>query len=110
MFVEKSKVEETVRKTFDQITEELKRRAKKLLEESISEVETYEELEEKFSKTNPGFVKTNWCGDVGCADLIKDKLKADIRGTRYGEDEKTFGPCIICTEKAEEVVYISRSY
>jgi len=110
MFVERSKVVETIRKTFNQITDELKSRAKKLLEDSISEVVTYEELEEKFAKTNPGFVKTNWCGDVECADLIKDKLRADIRGTLYGKEEKTTGPCIICTEEAEEVVYISRAY
>ena len=110
MFIEKSKIIETVRKTFDQITEELKLKAKKLLDDSISDAATYEELEEKFAKSNPGFVRTNWCGDVECADLIKDKLKADIRGTLYGEDEETFGPCIICTEKAEDVVYISRAY
>ena len=110
IFVEKKKIVDTVRKTFDDITDELKKKAKKLLEESISEVVTYEELEEKLAKTNPGFVKANWCGDVECADLIKEKLRADIRGTLYGEEEETTGPCVICTEKAEEVVYISRAY
>ena len=110
IFVETDKIIETIIELFDKITEELKNRAKKLLEESISDVNTYDELEKKFKGKNPGFVRANWCGDVECADLIKEKLKAEIRGTLYGVDEKPFGPCVICTEEAQEVAYISKAY
>ena len=110
IFVETDKMIETIIELFDKITEELKNRAKKLLEESISDVNTYKELETKFKGKNPGFVRANWCGDVECADLIKEKLKAEIRGTLYGVDEKPFGPCVICTEEAQEVAYISKAY
>ncbi|MCG3215419.1 MAG: proline--tRNA ligase [Candidatus Heimdallarchaeota archaeon] len=110
IFVEKSKIVKAIKEAFDIITEELKNRSKTLLEKSITEVVAYDELESTFTDRNPGFVKTNWCGDEECADLIKEKLRAEIRGTLYGEEEEPFGPCIICNEEAKEVVYISRSY
>ncbi|MHA2357375.1 MAG: aminoacyl--tRNA ligase-related protein, partial [Candidatus Heimdallarchaeaceae archaeon] len=110
VFVEKDKLVETIKDLFNKITEELKIRAKQLLEDSISTVNNYEELKDKFTGKLSGFVRANWCGDEECADLIKEKLKAEIRGTLYGEKEETYGLCVICNEEATEVAYISRAY
>jgi len=109
-FVAKDKIIETITTLFQEITEELKSRAKQLLEESMSDAKTYDELVNKMNSKKPGFVRTNWCGDITCADEIKERLKAEIRGTLYGEEEEIFGSCIICDEEAKEVVYISKSY
>ncbi len=37
-----------------------------------------------------GLIRTNWCDKKECADEIKDKAQADIRGTLFGKVEKVF--------------------
>ncbi|MHA1400249.1 MAG: proline--tRNA ligase [Candidatus Heimdallarchaeaceae archaeon] len=108
--VKTENVVEEITKLFDAITEELKARAKKLLDNSITDVTTYEELEEKFANSNPGYIRTNWCTKLSCAEHIKEKFRANILGTKYGEEEKPFGSCPICGEEGKEVVYLSRTY
>ncbi|MHA1686553.1 MAG: proline--tRNA ligase [Candidatus Heimdallarchaeaceae archaeon] len=110
VFVSKEDVISVIRKLFDEITEELRNRAQKLLAESIHTVTTYEELKARFNATKPGFVRTNWCGNVDCAQHIKETFKANILGTKYNEKEEVFGKCVVCDSDAIEVVYIAKTY
>lgn len=44
-----------------------------------------------------------------CAELIEKETGAKVRGTQL-EKEKASGKCVICDNKANEVVYIARDY
>jgi len=87
----------------------LQKRADKLLKDNISHPKDYEELKE-IQKTKRGFCRANWCGDEACGDKVKDDTGADIRGTREDIKEEPDGNCIICGEKAKEMVYIAPAY
>jgi prolyl-tRNA synthetase len=45
-----------------------------------------------------------------CADLVKEKCSANVRGTRYGKGDRAHGSCIACGKPASAVVYIARQY
>ncbi len=87
----------------------LQKRADKLLKDNISHPKDYEELKE-IQKTKRGFCRANWCGDEACGEKVKDDTGADIRGTREDIKEEPDGNCIICGEKAKEMVYIAPAY
>jgi prolyl-tRNA synthetase len=47
---------------------------------------------------------------LACADELKDKTGAEIRGTRIDVEEKAEGVCVVCGKQATEIVYLARSY
>jgi prolyl-tRNA synthetase len=102
-------VAKDLKKILKEIHKFLQKRADKLLEDSMSFPENYDQLVE-IQKTKRGFSKANWCGDVTCAEKVKEDTGADIRGTRHDIDEKPVGKCIVCGDKAKEVVYIAPAY
>jgi len=87
----------------------LQKKADNLLANSISYPKTYQELIE-IQSTKRGFSRANWCGDIACADKVKNDTGADIRGTREDIKEKPDGKCLICGTEAKSVVYISSAY
>jgi prolyl-tRNA synthetase len=58
-----------------------------------------------------GYVKTGWCGDEACEQVIKEKVAAEIVMLPLDEDA---GPvhddCTICGDPAEETAYFAKSY
>ena len=97
------------KKILKEIHKYLQKRADKLLKSSISHPKDYEELIE-IQNTKRGFCRANWCGDIACADKIKDETGADIRGTREDIQEEPDGKCIACGKDSREVVYIAPAY
>ncbi len=62
-----------------------------------------------------GFVRVPFCTDQKegekCADIVKEKCHANIRGTLYGSDETPKGKkCIACGKPAAIYVYAARQY
>jgi prolyl-tRNA synthetase len=61
-----------------------------------------------------GFTKVNFCSREKegrhCAEKIKEKLHAEVRGTRADMHENPKGKCIACGKKANVVVYVGRQY
>jgi prolyl-tRNA synthetase len=103
--------EETVdatTKLLEEIQNNLFARAKKLLEENITTVKTYDEFM-KVLKERGGFIRASWCGDTSCEEKIKDDTGATIRIVPF-EKEKTFSKCFQCGQEAKEVVYFARAY
>ena len=45
-----------------------------------------------------------------CAETLKEKTGAEVRGILFGKKEKAEGKCIVCGKKAKYVVYIGKSY
>ncbi len=103
--IETAKLRE-MRKTLKQVQKEMLAKSKKFLIDNTQDVREKEKLKNSF-----GFSRSNWCGSGECEKNLKAETGGyEIRGTLYGKKEKTFGPCIYCGKKAEQVVYIAKAY
>ncbi|MDP3987395.1 MAG: proline--tRNA ligase [Nanoarchaeota archaeon] len=90
----------------------LKEKADKLFNSKITNCKTRNELKDAM---NQGKVaRVEFCSTksegLPCAEIIEKEIGADVRGTLANKRETAKGKCIICNKKAEEVVYIGRSY
>ncbi len=83
-------------------------KSKRLLEESITTVNDYEELKKKVREKG-GFVRACWCLENDCEKKIKEETGADIRIMPF-EDEEVFTNCVYCEKDAKKVVYFARAY
>lgn len=66
-------------------------------------------------ETQPGFVSVPFCTDdfagEKCADLVKEKCQANIRGSKFDSNEKPKGEkCIACGSSATIYLYAARQY
>lgn len=106
--VKEENLVETVRELLDSIQENLFTRAKKFLEENISETSDYNEFKKIIEKQR-GLIKTYWCGSKDCEEKIKEETKASIRCIPF-EQEEASGKCIYCGKESSTLVYFARAY
>jgi prolyl-tRNA synthetase len=103
------KLVETILKVGKDILNFLRKKAEDRLNDSITKVETKEEILSASKKG--GFIKMNFCGRQECADEIKSGTGGiEIKGTMYGSNEKPKGKCAWCAKTATEVAYAAKSY
>ncbi len=71
-------------------------------------------LELKKILNDKKIARVNFCSiekqGIKCAETIEKEFNASVRGTLANVNEKAKGNCIICNEKANEVVYVGKSY
>jgi prolyl-tRNA synthetase len=91
------------------ILENLRNKAEKFLQENIREARDFDELK-KIINEKGGFVKISFCMQEKCADEIKQKCSAEVRGTIFGIKEEPKEKCVVCGKKAKEVVYAAKAY
>ncbi len=110
--VPESRLSESVRKTGEDISKNIKARADRWFSDKIHSARTYSELKAALEKG--GFVRTEYCSidreGEACADRIKDELHAQVRGIRIDKKESPKGKCVVCGKKAGCVVYIAKQY
>ncbi len=99
---------DAVASLLEDIQKNLYNKARKLLEESIITVNTYDEFKNVL-KDQGGFIRASWCGNSVCEEKIKDETGATIRIVPF-EKEKPFAKCLCCDQEAKEVVYFARAY
>ena len=81
-----------------------------LLNSMVYNTDTYEEMSE-IAKTKPGFIYTNWCGDVACENKIKDDLGLKSRCIPFEENEPTGNKkCVCCGNDAKTKIYWAKQY
>jgi prolyl-tRNA synthetase len=95
-------------KLFSSIYENLKARSLKRLHGELTDARNIGELMDLMDKRK--IVRVNWCGDPHCAFEIKDQVAGEVRGTRWKENERPSGPCIVCGDNPKYVAYVARSY
>jgi prolyl-tRNA synthetase len=80
----------------------------------VSNISTMDELNKKL-ETDPGFIRVPFCTDEmkseKCADLIKERCQANIRGSKFGSNEvPKHEKCISCGLAATIYLYAARQY
>jgi len=106
--VDEAELVEKVHELFDVIFMNLRNKDKAKLESLI--VDAYDVDQLRVYMESRMIVRVNWCGDPDCAFNIKDQVSGEIRGTRWDEDEKPTGGCVMCGDDAKYVAYVSRTY
>lgn len=100
-----------VEKTSGEFDKHLIKQADALFEGKIRNAKNIKDIKEIVE--GGGIARCGFCS-VGldgekCADKIASEAGAEVRGTRL-EKEKASGNCVVCGEKAKEIVYVGRSY
>lgn len=76
----------------------------------VYNADTYEEISD-IAKNKPGFIYTNWCGNVLCENKIKDDLGLKSRCIPFEEAEPTGNKkCVCCGKEATTKIYWAKQY
>ncbi len=98
-----------LKKHMDEIQAGLKKKADDILDSFIVDIDDFKKLKTRMQNER-GFARVNWCGEVACAENIKDQMSSEIRGTREDIKEEPTGPCIVCGNKGVQRVYVAQAY
>jgi prolyl-tRNA synthetase len=104
--IQRENVTGEVGKQLDGISEGLKARAWKELDEKIAEAGSVGGLKEIIAKKG-GIVRIRWCGKEGCAKEVEEETGATILGILKENKE---GRCPVCAKNAASILQVGRSY
>ena len=107
IFIKQSFVLNEVEKILKEIHVNLFERAKKFLEENITEVDNYEDFKNTINQKG-GFVYAYWDGTTETEEKIKKETKATIRCIPYSSSSK--GKCVLTGKESSQKVYFAKSY
>ncbi|NHN57829.1 MULTISPECIES: proline--tRNA ligase [Halorussus] len=103
-------VADTVEDHFERVYAKLYDAAKENLEENVREAYETSEILGTIGRYG-GYVKTPWCGDDACEQVIKEEIAAEIVMVPMDRDEEPIGEeCGVCGDEAEETAYFAKSY
>lgn len=108
------KLEENVHKIAESFDANLRLKADKVFSEKLSFAESLDELGKKL-EAGHGFVRVPFCSDrltsESCADVVKDKCQANMRGSLFGSDaQPEKKKCIACSAPATIYLYAAKQY
>ncbi len=106
--VTESDIPATVDKLLQEIQDSMLAKAKALLQDKTSAVQSYDQFK-KVLEEKGGFIKAAWCGSADCEAKVKDETGATIRVIPFQKEEPATD-CIVCGQKAKETAYFARSY
>ncbi len=107
IFIKQNFALEEVEKILKEIHVNLFERAKKFLEENITEVDNYEDFKNTINQKG-GFVYAYWDGTTETEEKIKKETKATIRCIPYSSSTK--GKCVLTGKASSQKVYFAKSY
>ncbi|WP_435179916.1 proline--tRNA ligase [Halorussus sp. AFM4] len=107
---DRADVADTVEDHFDRVYAKLYDAAEENLEENVREAYETSEILGTIGRYG-GYVKTPWCGDEACEQVIKEEIAAEIVMVPMDRDEEPIGEeCGVCGDEAEETAYFAKSY
>jgi prolyl-tRNA synthetase len=106
--VKETDVVRATEKLLEEIQHNLYAKARLDLESKITTVQTYDAFQSML-KAMGGFIRAAWCGKATCEAKVKNDTGATIRVIPF-KKETPASPCVVCGEKADEMVYFARSY
>jgi prolyl-tRNA synthetase len=96
----------------ERMLSDMKKKAKAAFDARVSKAEGMEALTAELEKGR--IVAAPFCtiekAGEKCADAVKEKCAANVRGSRFGKSERAHGKCIACGKEAGAIVYIARQY
>ncbi len=95
-------------KILETIHDDMYSKAKKFLDSSIVEVKDWKEFMKVIKDKK--IVKTQWCGENECEELIKNETGGVSSRCIPLEKEKVTGKCPHCGKPAKVLIYFSKSY
>jgi len=105
---------QNLRKLGKEYDERLRKKADKMMNGKIVNGKSKEEIKKAIKVGK--IARTNWCSTeekgISCSEHVEKNFNAEVRGTRANKKEtvKPGTKCVICGKKAEEIVYIGKSY
>ena len=91
------------------IQNDMYEKAKERRDSMLYEAKNYEEMTELSKK--PGFIYTNWCGNVDCENKIKDDLGLKSRCIPFDNNEPDGNKkCVCCGNDAITKIYWAKQY
>ncbi len=91
----------------DSVQDNLLRKAKKILKDSVVEVLTFKEFLAAIEGRK--IVMAKWCGEPKCEEMIKEKTGAKSLNMPL-KQPKVSGKCPFCGSEAKVVVLFGKSY
>ena len=91
------------------IQNDMYQRALKRRNAMLYNVSSWNEMKKTASK--PGFIYSNWCGDVSCENKIKDELGLKSRCMPFeGAEPDGDKKCVCCDKDAKTKIYWAKQY
>ncbi|MFH0737964.1 MAG: proline--tRNA ligase [Candidatus Micrarchaeota archaeon] len=111
--VKTSEVDAKLDEIAQSLDKNIKAKADRWFSDKLSHADSMDELGKKLDLH--GFVRVPFCSDAmeaeKCADALKEKHSANVRGSLFGHDEKPEGKtCIACGKNAGIYLYAARQY
>jgi prolyl-tRNA synthetase len=97
---------ELVEDRISKITQNLKDKAWKMLQENIMETDSLDEARDTIQEEG-GIVSFLWCGDEACGKDVEEQVHVDILGIQEDADN---GTCVNCKQKARYRALLARTY
>ncbi len=92
-----------------QMTCDLAQNASKWMKERIHRVDSLSEAKRLLAK-KAGIVEVPWCGKDECGHRLEEEVVARLLGIPEDSEEKIDGKCLVCGEKAENIVRVALAY
>ncbi len=89
-----------VRSLLDEISSELRRRAKEGMDAAVETVKSLDDLPDKI-------LRMGWCGSEECGKTIEETTDLNILGTPYMREEYK-GRCVVCGKETDTVIYVAK--
>jgi len=98
-----------IQKLVEQITEDLRRKAWQWMKDRVYRVDNLAEARRLLEK-RAGIVEVLWCGKAECGHELEGEIKARVLGTPEDVEEKLDEKCVVCGQKAANVVRVALAY
>jgi len=93
----------------EEMTHDLKANAAAWMNEQIHRVDSLSEAKSLLAK-RAGIVEVQWCGKDECGHSLEETVEARLLGFPEDTKEKVDGKCVVCGEKAVNVVRVALAY
>jgi len=98
-----------VNKIMKVMTQDMRERAWKWMNEHVYRVDRLEEANRLLRK-RAGIVEVTWCGNEDCGHKLEEEVNARVLGTPVDLKEKVVGNCVVCGKKAKNIVRVAVAY
>jgi len=93
----------------EEMTDDLKANAGRWMKEHIYSVDSLSEAKHLLEK-KAGIVEVPWCGKDECGHSLEETVEARLLGFPKDTTKKVDGKCLVCGEKAVNVVRVALAY